>query len=202
MSYSNDVNIHIETLTGGIPDPECSAMKAIANELDSRLKFLAGEPESPNTRVAERDARRLAKESTTSMLAAAELRLGPAIEKAHAELIAPPVVKDHNDRFRLDHILRSLPPDLDPLTVSAAWNTYPAEVQTALLSAPPMMRKKGKEMRVVDLVELPFREKVMRVQRPDAGRKFDGLSSALEKIQLVGGFFKTSLKSSPALVGG
>ena len=61
----------LETETPLAATAEIQQVNAIAKEVDDRLEFLSREPDSPNTRQAQSDARRLAIEKVDALRAGA-----------------------------------------------------------------------------------------------------------------------------------
>ncbi len=134
----------LETETPLAATAEIQQVNAIAKEVDDRLEFLSREPDSPNTRQAQSDARRLAIEKVDALRAGALSRWERHRDASREKLLARP---EPADRSRNESLWNGIAAaGADTTMVSVSRHSFPAELKTVFLTMPPSVQKNGNGM--------------------------------------------------------
>lgn len=197
MSYHKDLELHVNTLSAGLPGPEKLALEAAAIGLDKALEHLDREAPSLNRDQAVRDAKQVSRENVLAVRESAHKSIGPQVEEARKKLLAFPeeYENDVTYRSRCMHIWKEFSAaGLDATQIGAIWDRLPVETRDALLTMPASVRKNNGAIDVISPVPPDVRLREMRARRPELASRVDGLTSALERIDLVANTLAESMK--------
>ena len=195
--YYENAKLLIDSLETDAPlavNGATAKVLAIAEEVDKRLDFLKGEPNSPNAALASVEAHRLALEKVGEIRSTDLAKLERHRDAAKEKLLARPAVEDHARAQSMWAQVATMK-NADPTMIAMSWHAFPPELRTALLTAPPTIRENGDGMLAAfELVDDDTRLSEMSARLPREAAQFNGLERNADALNIVLNSFQQDLE--------